>query len=406
MRIAFVTSCLAPGLDGVGDYTRELALACTSLGHACALLALNDRHVSDAQESRDSLGALPDVLRLPAVHGWSVRLARARTWLRQWTPDAVSLQFVAYGFHPKGLIGALGARLRPLLANCPLELMMHELWIGLERDATLKRRVIGALQRRAVMTLVRQLEPRVLHTSNPTFAGILARHGVSSARVLPLFGGIPIETSIDPNWLGRALAQGGVTEPLATSRERTWRFGFFGSLHPTWSGEPFFSHVRETAMRTNRRVIMTSIGRLGPGEPLWQDLQERYQGQFSFAKLGQQSAMQVSTFLQSIDFGVATTPWQLIGKSGTTAAMLEHGLPVIATRDDQDYRVPGPFASDPLLHRMDDQLPQWLLTAERRAPRRMLLDITRDFLTDLTANSARHEALASPKVFRDSLAAP
>ena len=43
MKVVFVTSCLEPGRDGVGDYTRSLAEESTKLGHRAGLLALQDR---------------------------------------------------------------------------------------------------------------------------------------------------------------------------------------------------------------------------------------------------------------------------------------------------------------------------------------------------------------------------
>lgn len=42
MRIAFSTGCLAPGRDGVGDYTRTLAGECARRGHTLALVSLGE----------------------------------------------------------------------------------------------------------------------------------------------------------------------------------------------------------------------------------------------------------------------------------------------------------------------------------------------------------------------------
>ena len=50
MKIAFITSCLEPGKDGVGDYTRSLAAESSRNGHEVCLLALNDRHVDRERE--------------------------------------------------------------------------------------------------------------------------------------------------------------------------------------------------------------------------------------------------------------------------------------------------------------------------------------------------------------------
>ena len=45
--------------------------------------------------------------------------------------------------------------------------------------------------------------------------------------------------------------------------------------------------------------------------------------------------------------GVSTTPYDVIGKSGATAAMFEHGLPVLAY-DDGDTPQESLFIPDPV----------------------------------------------------------
>jgi hypothetical protein len=43
MKLLFITGCLEPGKDGVGDYTRELATECARRGHAVFLISLNQQ---------------------------------------------------------------------------------------------------------------------------------------------------------------------------------------------------------------------------------------------------------------------------------------------------------------------------------------------------------------------------
>jgi hypothetical protein len=47
---------------------------------------------------------------------------------------------------------------------------------------------------------------------------------------------------------------------------------------------------------------------------------------------------EISKILQCLDLGLATSPRQLIQKSGSVAAMLEHGLPILVTRNDWRLR--------------------------------------------------------------------
>ena len=54
---------------------------------------------------------------------------------------------------------------------------------------------------------------------------------------------------------------------------------------------------------------------------------------FVISQLGEQPSKAISKEFQNCDLGVSTTPYDIIGKSGVTAAMLEHGLPVLAFDD-------------------------------------------------------------------------
>ncbi len=73
MRIAFVTSGLEPGRDGVGDYTSGLAEECARRGHTVTQIALNDPFITAAQSAPGAFtlaGGLP---------GRSVPLSPVRT---------------------------------------------------------------------------------------------------------------------------------------------------------------------------------------------------------------------------------------------------------------------------------------------------------------------------------------
>src|SRR5580700_348326 len=222
MRMVFVTSCLEPGKDGVGDYTRELAFACEALGHSCWLLALSDRHIErPLHEQQTATGAMLQTLRLPAADSWSRRIRYAQSWLERSAVDWISLQFVPYGYHPKGLVRGLHRRLAPLFAGRSLHVMLHELWIGAERGAPLRRRVIGHLQQRAVLALVRRLDPAVIHTSNDAYLALLRAHDIC-AKTLFLCGSIPVSANPNMRWFSRELTALGVPAHQATSRDACW----------------------------------------------------------------------------------------------------------------------------------------------------------------------------------------
>jgi len=356
MKIAFVTSTLEPGRDGVGDYTTLLAAECARLGYSAARLALNDRDARVAERG-------PDLLRLPSSSPWPERAAEARRWIADHAPDWISLQFVGYGFHPRGLVSAVERDLRAVLSGRPLHVFMHELWIGDEIGASWKDRAVGWLQRRGTLALLRALDVRLVHTSNEAYAHRLSQCGVP-ARRLPLFGSLPLPA------------------PSAHPPDDRFSFVFFGTLHPMWPPEPLFTALRELG----RPVELIHAGRIGPGAALWDHMMARYASAFTFRRVGEASPREIADVFATAHFGIATTPWALIGKSASVAAMLDCGLPVIVNRDETHYRGMAEAApEDPLLIRLGDDLPERLRAARRRPARLRLPEIAGQFLADWEA---------------------
>jgi len=131
VRIAYLTTCLEPGRDGVGDYTWGLAEECAGLGHEVFRMALNDPYAESAL-------AESSYIRLGASMAWEGRIAKARQALEEFAPDFISLQFVCYGFHPRGVDWRLADHLKEIVGNIPLQMMFHELWIGSDIGAVSK----------------------------------------------------------------------------------------------------------------------------------------------------------------------------------------------------------------------------------------------------------------------------
>jgi len=343
VKVAFVTSSLEPGRDGVGDYTTLLARECERRGHTVARLALNDRHVKTPIRE-------PALLRLPRID-----VAEARCRLEEFAPDWVSLQFVCYGFHPRGFIGP---ELAKILRGWPVHVFMHEMWLGENVGAPWKERLIGWLQRRRVLGMLRACDARLVHTSNAVYAHLLDRYGVPSKK-LPLFSSLPLPSP-------------GIVPP-----DDCFTFALFGTLHSVWPAEPLFSTLRGM----DRPVTIAHAGGIGPGARLWNRLAREYNGVFTFHRLGELAPQEIADFFAQAHFGIATTPWALIGKSASVASMLEAGLPVIVNRDDIHYGGVSESDHDSQLLRLDADLRK----AQRREPRLRLPSIADQFLADLEA---------------------
>lgn len=356
MKIAFLTSCLEPARDGVGDYTRLLAEECVRQSHECCMLSLNDHFCTQISQSEIVADeAKMSILRLPANMPWKQRTAHAERFLALWQPDWISLQFVIYGFQVKGIVASLSKWLRPLVKGRQLHIMFHEIWIGEHVGAKLKERLVGTVQKLFILRLVNQLQPAVVHTSNLAYVALLQQLGISALR-LPMFGNIPISGKNGDNWLFPELQELGL-DIKVENRQQFWLIGFFGTIYPVWPAEPLFTYLCQAGVQHQRRIAIISIGRLGAGEALWKSLVRAYSYQFVFLQLGEQSPAKISEFLTSIDFGITSSPYLLIGKSGTVATMLEHGLPIIVNREDFQlpYLIPQP-EKEPLLHTIDSCL--------------------------------------------------
>ncbi len=327
MKIAFVTSGLEPGADGVGDYTRRIASELRRNGHACRLIALNENRTAPSEE--------PNVLRLGADTPWTERIARAKEFIEEFRPDWASLQFVCYGFDPKGFIRNRIDGLASLLSQRPAHIMLHELWAGETVDAGWKQRLIGRVQRKYVLDLVARVGLRLVSVTNPVHRAILRRCGIE-AREYRLFGNVEVTPGAAGAW-------------LEAPRAGHWLFGFFGTIQSEWSPEPLFSQIAEAARRCGKRPVIIWAGRPGRGDDLWNRMARDYAPGFSFLRLGPQPEGRVSELLNTLDAGISSMPLELILKSGTAAAMFEHGLPVIVTRREPFRGVTCPPPAEPLL---------------------------------------------------------
>jgi hypothetical protein len=338
MNTAFFCGSLEPGRDGVGDYSRRLAGAMIRQGHRCVAIALNDPHVSNTTfESQHIEGAAVSVLRLPSVAPWRQRIPEARDWLEAFNPDWLSLQFVPFGFHRKGLCFGLGRNLAAMNSKASWHLMFHELWLGLGEKPSVKHRVYGAWQRFIAMDLLRRLCPRVVHTQAEAFRVVLGRDKIK-ASILPLFGNIPYVDG--DGWEG-------LLEPLVAkaaekqlSRPQVYLAGVLGMVHPEWSAEQAVNALFPLVERSRKRLALVFFGKSNLAPDAWDKMKVALQNRAEVVLVGERSSADISRILQTLDLGLATTPRQMMQKSGSVAAMMEHGLQVLATRND--WRLRGP----------------------------------------------------------------
>ena len=368
-------------MDGVGDYTRWLAVEATRQGASCRLLALADRHIEVPVIDRDPSGL--ESLRLPFSMTWTERLRMAKEFLAASPADWVSLQFVPYSFQRWGVAGKLVRSLPELVGRSRLHVMFHEVWI--DGGMSARRRLVSAAQRRSILTLGAYPDA-LIHTSNGTYQHALAAHDVR-ARRLPLFGSVPVGDGVADAWLAPLLAQVGC-DGLSERRHRHdwWVFAMFGTLHPVWPSQPLLDELQASAAAAGKRIAIVAAGRLGAGESVWEAMSSSFGSRVPMLRLGEQPVVRISELFNTADFGIATTPLALIGKSATVAAMFDHGLPVVVNRDD--CRWPSSAALDPreaaLVIPMGQDLAARLRSARRLAREWRLPSVANQWMADMS----------------------
>src|ERR1700712_1999910 len=171
MKILFLCSAIENGMDGIGDYTMKLSQECFLQGIECIVAAINDKYVSNIET-----GLINNVkiYRLPKRLPWKVKADELTKILNDNSPvDWISIQFVGYGFNSKGLVW----NVIPFFSHFKawkMHIMMHELWVAEEREASVRMKILGAIQKRSILSLIRTIKPKVVQTSIPLYKKMLA----------------------------------------------------------------------------------------------------------------------------------------------------------------------------------------------------------------------------------------
>ncbi|MEJ8800536.1 hypothetical protein [Pontibacter sp. H249] len=321
MTIAFICGSLEQGKDGVGDYTRRLAGELVKQGHSVAMMALYDNYVhKPVEETQLEESMVLPVLRIPAGAASKARIVSATTWIAALDPDWLSLQFVPFAFHNKGLPFSLAYTLTKIGRGRNWHIMFHELWVGVEANASFKISSWGWLQKQLIKFIISTLKPAILHTQTRLYQAQLNKLGLD-ASYLPLFGNIPLVKDNE--------------EPLSSEQRKRIILVSFGAIHAGVPVNKLTAEVVQYAASQNAELILKIVGRSGAElahwSKVWQEAGARVE------VLGEQSTEQISRIFQGATIGISTTPLVLVEKSGSVAAMLEHGLPVLCVRQPTSF---------------------------------------------------------------------
>lgn len=331
-KILFICPSQKQGHCGVGDYTRRLAIACGKQGAFSGIVALNEG-AGETTECGDSDNAR--CWRLSSEMSWGERAVAVEKIVDQFHPDCVSVQFVPYGYHPRGLCWNLIKLLERAVRGPKKQIFFHELFLGLHREESFKNRMIGSAQRFLIRKLLREWNPDIVHShADPYIAWLRRQH--AHVKQLPLIGNIPVV--IEPGPVNPAF------DAWVAKRDRNPETvllgGYFGTFYPGGADSRFVALLHRLASRAGCRIICFLAGRQNP-EALarWGKLEDSSDEWVKWVNLGALPSPTVSRYLRALNFGIAATPWALAGKSGGIAAMREHGLPVLVPRNDWTPRL-------------------------------------------------------------------
>jgi hypothetical protein len=337
MSLVIVVGGLEPTQDGIGDHARRVAGALIKRGIATTILALSDHKLMDGprRERQSDDGVEIETYRLPSRLPFTERVALGRRFIDDVSARHALFAFAPYQFDLRGVVSRALVELPELVRGLTSSILFHETWIGEEETSGIWTRLVGFTQRRLIQMLVHDLQPTNVYSTNPLYRRMLEAYDIVTTMV-PHCGNVPVQETDARDWLPEALARGGVTLGPG-GLDEIYMIGLFGSLYEHLEMPRLLPIFETVGRRKNRRPIIANIGIMGD-RPEWRAWQRVYGEQFGLVDIGPTSTLRISQFINSLDLGVTTTAVAQFGKSGTAAAFVEHGIPVLIPTETPHFR--------------------------------------------------------------------
>ena len=370
IRIVFLCGCLEPGRDGVGDYVRRFAIELSLQGHITAAISLADYCVSDEvlTTQREGNSILP-VLRLPSIWQMEKRVKRAKFFVSKFDAQWLSLQFVPFSFHAKGLIFGLDKNLAWLGEGRYWHIMFHELWVLSPFKESIKLWLLGKIQKQLIKRIITTLSQLAIHTQTKFYQDKISKIGFNSL-LLPLFSNIPQFTG-KKNVIN-----------LSNLKYFDVKFVIFGNIHGNSLIREFVMECATHSKSAGTRFCLIFIGRSGSEQQKFARLWTSFG--MNFIEFGEQPTEIISEILSNSSHGLSTTPSFLIEKSGSAMAMLEHSLPVLCVAKTDETRVDNMQKLAPGIYQYyEGTLAEWLKNSEISEMTIGLPSIAKQYIHDL-----------------------
>ena len=340
LKILFICGSLEYGKDGVGDYTRRLACQLNRFNHNCQIIALMDKYCSIKFEDFQSFESITvKTLRLPFSNGYKSNTDEGLKFINAFNPEIISLQFVPFSFHNKGLPFWLNSSITAFSLNRNCHIMFHELWVGMERGTSIKHFLWGVLQKRIIKSFLKVLNNKVVHTQTSLYKSQLVKLNFN-VHLLPLFSNLEFEkfNNLPPN-------------PSSYNSILSKKYitcAIFGEIHHGAPVNLFTKELSDLLNGQGIKVTLLILGKCGKEFELWKSA-FILRG-FKVNIVGWQSSQDIVSSLSSSDFGITTTPYPLVDKSGSVAVMQTIGIPVICVARTWKPRVKDLISVTSMVH--------------------------------------------------------
>jgi hypothetical protein len=337
MSLVIVVGGCEPTQDGIGDHSRRVAADLIRRGMPTSILGLADQKITDGpqRETQVEDGVEVEVLRLPSHTPFVQRVIEGRRFIDEVGGRHALFAFAPYQFDMRGVVSRALVELPELVTGLTSSILFHETWIGEEETSGLWTRLVGFTQRRLIQMLVHDLKPVRVYSTNPLYRRMLEAYDIRSEMV-PHCGNVPVQDTDASAWLPHDLAEAGVAMG-PHGLDDIYMIGLFGSLYASLQLPRLLPIFETVGRRMGRKPVIANIGIMNDRQQ-WADWKRVYGQRFGMLDLGPTSTLRISQFINSLDLAVTTTTLAQFGKSGTAAAFMEHGVPVLIPVETPHFR--------------------------------------------------------------------
>ena len=284
MNICFITGPFKPNKCGISDYIVLLTNELQDLGHSISRIII--------EKPQDFSTTNKKLL----------------------NSELISMQYAPYLFSPNGLCGSHLTKFARVLKGKRVHINFHEIWVGAYPTANFIEKFNGFRQKKEIQNFLRLVKPEIITSTNTASLDRLNCSKIN-AQYLYLCGNIRYSHT-----------------DLKNDTKKV-KVAVFGTPYTKFPYIILFQRLVEIVNLTGKSVELKILGRQRDDNTLLKikDLSKKFE--ILIHECGELPAESISHELQQCDLGICTTPFDVIGKSGAAAAMLEHGLPVLAYDD-------------------------------------------------------------------------